>query len=92
MNGAVPATAVTSGLAHSCDGGLAGGLAEHAGVLPDVDGLRAERDPVERRVVAVLTGHRHLAGETLGVECGDDATGHAVVLGEHGLDVVVRRR
>jgi hypothetical protein len=71
------------------DGGLAGGGAELAGVLPDVDRLRAERDAVERRLVAVLTGHGDLAGEALGLEGRDDAARHAVVLREHRVDVVV---
>ena len=88
-NGAVPATAVMSGFSQSCNGRLAGRRAEQAGVLPDVDGLRAEGDPVEGSEVAVLAGHRNLAGKSLGFERGDDAAGHAVVLGEHGLHVVV---
>ena len=74
------------------DGGLAGRLAEVAGVLPDVDGLRAEGDAVEGGLVAVLAGDRDLAGEALGLERRDDAAGHAVVLGEHGVDLVVGAR
>src|SRR4029079_1174188 len=48
-------------------------------------------DVVERRLVAVLARHRHLAGEALGLERRDDATGHAVVLGENVVDLVVVR-
>src|SRR5204863_133450 len=48
--------------------GLAGGLAECTGILPDVDRLRAERHPVEGRGLAVLTRHGHLAGQPLGLE------------------------
>ena len=70
---------------------LAGGRAQQASVLPDVDGLRAERDPVEGRLVTVLTGHRHLAGETLTLQRGHDATGHPVVLRQDRLHVVVGR-
>ena len=62
------------------------------GVLPHRDGLSTERDTVERGLVAVLTRHGNLAGEALGLERRDDARCHAVVLREHGLDVVVVRR
>ena len=79
-------TVAGSGSAQSAIGCLAGRLAELAGVLPDVDRLRAERDPVERRLVTVLTRNRHLARQALRLERGDDAAGHAVVLREHCVD------
>ena len=66
----------------SLESHLAGGLAERAGVLPHRHGLRAERDAVERRMVAVLAGDRNLSGQALGRQRRDDAAGHAVVLGE----------
>ena len=90
VNGAVPSTAAMSGFAQSCDGGLTGRRAEQAGVLPDVHRLGAEGDPVEGGLVAVLAGDRDLAGEALGLEGGDDAAGHPVVLGQDGVDLVVR--
>src|SRR5438552_8458522 len=68
---------------------VAGGLAEQARVLPDVDGLRAERDAVQGGLVAVLTGYRHLAGEALRGERSDHATGHAIVLRENRIDLVL---
>ena len=40
-------------------------LAEFARVLPDRHGLRAERDAVQRGMVAVLAGNRHGAGQAL---------------------------
>ncbi len=89
VNDAAPATAAGSGLAHRRDRSFTGGRAERTGVLPDVDGLRAEGDTVERCLVTVLAGHGHLAGEALRFECGDHATGHAVVLDEGDVDGVV---
>src|SRR5664280_591963 len=71
---------------------LTGSLAEEAGVLPDVHGLRAEGDPVQGGSVAVLARDRNLAREALGRERGDDAAGHAIVLGEDGVNLVVVRR
>src|SRR5256885_4197653 len=70
---------------------LSGALPEGPGVLPDVDGLRAERDPVQSGLVAVLAGHRHLAGESLRGEGRDDPAGHAVVLRQHRVDGVLVR-
>ena len=63
----MPVTLSTSVSGAQLDGGLAGGLAEQAGVLPDVDRLGAEGDPVEGGGVAVLAGDRDLAGEALGL-------------------------
>src|SRR5918992_403458 len=71
------------------DRGLAGGLAELARVLPDRDRLGPQGDPVEGGGVAVLAGDRHLAGEALRLQGGHHAAGHAVVLGEDGVDLVV---
>ena len=65
-----------------------GGLAKLAGVLPDRDGLRAERDAVERSEIAVLAGNRN-ALEALRRQRGDDAACGAVIRGDHGIDVVV---
>ena len=73
----------------SGDRGLAGRLAELPGVLPHRHRLRAEGDPVQGGEIAVLTRHRHLTGQSLGLECSDDATRHAVVGCDDGLDVVV---
>ena len=53
--------------------------------------LRAERNAVERRLVAVLAGDRHGAGEALRIERRDDAGGHAVILGDDRIDLVVGR-
>src|SRR5664280_236095 len=68
---------------------LTGSLAEEAGVLPDVHGLRAEGDPVQGGGVAVLARDRNLAREALGRKRGHDAAGHAVVLGENSVNLVV---
>src|SRR6185436_609037 len=70
---------------------LARGLAEETRVLPNVDRLRPERDAVEGGLVAVLAGHRHLAGEALRGEGGNHAAGHAVVLREDRVDAVLVR-
>src|SRR5579862_7641824 len=64
-------------------------LAEDAAVLPDRNGLRAERDAVQSGKVAVLTRYRHLAVEALRLERGNRARGHAVVLGNHSVDLIV---
>src|SRR4029079_14187413 len=71
------------------DRGFAGGLAEITSVLPDVDRLVAERDVVEGGGFAVVAGDRDFAVETLGLEGGDDATGHAVVLGQDRVHLVL---
>ncbi|ENN88048.1 hypothetical protein RHSP_51307 [Rhizobium freirei PRF 81] len=71
------------------DGDFGGALAEFARVLPDRDGLRAERDAVQSSLVGVLAGNRHGAGETLGVEGCDCAPGGAVVGGDDRVNLVV---
>ena len=73
------------------DGCFTGGLAEHPGVLPHRHHLRAERNAVECGLVAVLPRDRDLAGQALGLERGHHAAGHAVVLGQHRVDLVVGR-
>src|SRR5258705_1931817 len=76
------------GILAQLEGGLAGLRAELGRVLPDADDLGAEGDAVEGGLVAVLA--TDLDGTTLvPVERGDDAGRHAVVLREHGLDVVL---
>ena len=50
-----------------------GALAELAGVLPDRDGLGAERDAVQRRLVGVLAGDRNGTGEPLRFQRGNGA-------------------
>src|ERR1700704_5682688 len=77
------------GVLAELDRGVAGGLAEQARVLPDVDRLGTKGHAVQGGLVAVLAGHRHLAGETLRGEGGDHATGHAVVLRENRIDLVL---
>ncbi len=89
VNGAVPATALMSGFAQSA----------RADSPADVPSCRASFQTstvcvpratrFECGLVAVLTRHRDLAVETLGVERRNDAAGHAVVLRQHCLDVVV---
>src|ERR1700727_852386 len=57
---------------------LARDPAEVARVLPDGNGLGAERDAIDRRVVAILARHRHRTGHALRSKRRHDATGHAV--------------
>src|SRR5271163_1718380 len=68
---------------------FAGDPTQIAGVLPDRHGLGAERDAVDRRVVAVLARDWDRAGHALGGQRRDDAAGHAVVLGDDRVDLVV---
>src|SRR3989475_3696818 len=79
------------GVLTELDRSVAGGLAEQPRVLPYIDRLRAERHAVQGGFVAVLAGHRHLAREALCGERGDHPTGHTVVLGEDGIDLVAVR-
>ena len=88
VNGVVPATLVDVGVLAELHGCVAGGLAERTGVLPDVDGLRAECDPVEGGLVAVLTGHRHLAGEALRCEGATTPPAMPSFSDEHGVDLL----
>jgi hypothetical protein len=82
VNGAVPVTLVTSGLVQSCDGCLAGSLAEESGVLPDVDGLGAEGDRLRAAASPSWPETGTLPARPWAGERGNDAAGHAVVLGE----------
>ncbi len=62
--------------------------AEQARVLPHAHRLRAERDTVQRRVVAVLARHRHRTGHALRRQCSDGAARRAVVRGHDRVDAV----
>ena len=92
VNGAVPATAVGSGLAHSATAASPAVVPSSRESFQTSTVCVTERDPVQCGQVAVLTRHRDLTGQALGIEGGDDAAGHAVVLGEHGVDLVVLGR
>jgi len=61
--------------------------------VPFLVGIGLGADPeLRRRAVAVLAGDRDGPGEADLPERSDDAGRHAVVLGDHALDVVVRGR
>src|SRR5690606_3329707 len=72
-------------------GDLRGSLSEFARVLPDGNGLGAERDAVEGRMVCILARYRHGSREALRLERGDSSAGGTVVRRHDRVDLVVVR-
>ena len=92
VNGAVPATVAGIGVGAERDGSLAGRRAELTGVLPHAHRLRAERDPVERRLVTVLTRHRDLPARPWASRAAMTPPAMPSFSREHCVDLVVLGR
>jgi hypothetical protein len=70
-----------------CDGQRGGGVRLLLDGLVDGHALLAGEDRLQAGHRGVLAGDRHLAGEVVGLEPGDDAAGHRVVGGDDAVDL-----